>query len=176
MERIMLSVEQPDLFGEDDAAETRRYYDALTCLADAYPNALEVLIGDRRPDTGETRARMTNPWAYWSDRAGYRFERVATWGGWYSRPRHMITWTELDQLVGHDPRIKEIRAWSQALTALDAWKDRYRPCELEPNPEMFHPSHAQTDHDRPGWPARLHAWQQTIAVYTEARAAIEATR
>lgn len=165
-------IAQPDLFGDDDAAETRRYQDALTCLADACPTALELLIGVRKEDRGEIRQGKSGDWAYSSRREGFYFERVETWGGWCARPCGLITWSELDELTAADPRVAQIRAWSDSLTVIDAWKGRYRPYEMWPNPETWHPSHIQADHDRPGWSGRLHAWQQTIAVYRDAAATL----
>ena len=100
-----------------------------------------------------------------------RDEHCVSGGGWYRRPAHVLGWAELDE-VALDPRVDEIRAWADALTAPDSWKDRYRPYELWPHPETWHPSYIDGDHERSGWPERRHAWDLALAVLVDAREAI----
>lgn len=173
---ISLLPAQPDLFGDDDATATQRLRDGLTVLADVYPNALEILCGDRRPSGGEIKTSASGPWAYSVRRDGFYYQDRASWsaaaGAWHRCPTNLLAWDELDTLTAHDPRIVGIRAWSNSLTAIDTWKDRSRPHELWPNPEGWHPSYIESDHARPGWPQRLDAWRTTIAVYVDARSAL----
>lgn len=167
---------QLDLFGEIEADEIRRYRDALTCLAYAHPSTLEILIGNRRPDTGEVKQGLSGDWAYSVRRDGFFFQDRAAWGAaagaWYRKPADHMTWTELHQLIDDDPHLDEIRTWSESLTAIDAWRDRGRPFELWPNPERWHPSYISGDHERLGWVERLDAWQMAIAICTDAREAL----
>lgn len=158
---------QLDLFGDELAAESTRHVDALTCLRDSHPRALEILTGERRPDTGEVRCGLSGSWAYSVRRAGFCFEDASTWGGWYSRPAHVLTWPELDELVGADPRLADVAAWSRSLAA-DARRDRYRPFELWPDPESWHPSYIKGDRDHPGWADRLAAWRLVLAILDDA--------
>ena len=173
---------QLDLFGEVEAAEdaarhadTRRRRDALTCLIDAHPTTLDLLLGDRRLDRGEIRQGMSGDWCYSVRATGFHFadrtEHCRGGGGWYRRPAHRLDWDELDAIAA-DPRVDEIRAWADSLTAIDRWKDRYRPHEMWPHPDSWHPSYIDGDHERPGWPARHAAWLLTLTVLADAREAI----
>ena len=173
-----MSALQYDLFGEVQAAEnadTQRRRDALTCLIEAHPNALELLLGDRRPDTGEIKQGLSGGWAYSRRKDGLYFEDQETWGraagAWYRRPAHRFGWDELDAIAAADPRVEEIRAWATSLTQPDAWRDRTRPFELWPV-SSWHPSWIKGNHERAGWPERLAAWTLTLAVLRDAREAI----
>ena len=174
---------QLDLFGEIEAAENaaeraerERLRDALTCLIEAHPRTLELLLGDYRVDTGEIRQGVSGGWAYSCRRNGFWFQDRASWGaqpgGWYHRPAHRLAWDELDAIAAADPGVAQVRAWSTDLTAIDAWKDRYRPFELWPNPDRWPPSYITSDHERPGWAERHAAWTATIAICTDARAGL----
>ena len=170
---------QPDLFGELDAAEALAASaalglkrDALTMLIDSHPNTLDLLIGTRRRDTGEIKQGKSGNWAYSVRNPGIYFEREDTWGGWYARPAHLLTWDNFDALVADDPRLDAVRAWASSLTAVDAWKDRYRPFELWPDPERWHPSYIEGDHARPGWESRKAAWDTVLTVLRDAREAL----
>ena len=147
-----------------------RVRDALVCLAEAPYDSLAILIGTRPPDTGEIKASASGDWAYRKTRHAFLYESRDTWGGWYARPCHEVTWEELDAAVAGDPRVDEVRSWSESLTAVDAWRDRMRPHRLTPLPGDWHPSYHEEDETRPGWPARLHAWEQTIALLRDAAA------
>lgn len=152
-----------------------RIRDGPICLAEAPFDSLQILIGVRPVDTGEIKARASGDWAYRTVRDAFLYEDRATWGGWYAKPRHHITWDELDGLTAADPRVPEIRAWSESLTAVDAWRDRTRPFRLTPGADEWHPHYHEGDVDRPGWDARLRAWEQAVAVLRDAadRAPIE---
>ena len=167
---MMAATQQYDLFGWDAAEEYGRLGDALTVLADAHPRSLELLIGIREPDRGEVKPGVTGPWAYQVCRDGLYTQRRAEWGGWSSRPANRATWDELDSLIGEDSRVPTIRAWSEGLTAIDAWRDRSRPFELWPDADRWHPSHLAGDHARPGWSTRINAWQLTVQVCRDALA------
>lgn len=165
---------QPDLFGEDDAAHGTRLADAYTCLIEACPGTCEIVIGVRRLDQGDIKVGKSGRWAYSLRSPGMHFEHTSTWGGWYSKPRNLLTWDELDEAIARDPRIDEVRAWSDSLTAVDAWRDRTRPFELWPDPGSWHPSYIAGDHARPGWAARLAAWVTVLDVLRDARKAVTA--
>lgn len=147
-----------------------RVRDALVCLAEAPYDSLMVILGTREPDTGEIKASASGDWAYRKTRHAFHYELTDTWGGWYARPRNAITWDELDQAIADDPRVDEIRGWSESLTAVDAWRDRMRPHRLTTSADQWHPHYPEEDEARPGWPARLHAWESTIALLRDAAA------
>ena len=171
---------QLDLFGEVERAEqdavvadAARRHDALTCLTEAHPDTLNLLLGNRRLDTGEIKQGCSGNWAYSVRSTGFWFQDRATWGAtagaWYRKPVHHFAWAELDAIAAADPRVDEIRAWADSLTAIDRWKDLTRPFELWPNPERWHPSYIKSDHTRPGWDARIHTWHLALTVLTDAR-------
>ncbi|WP_053203807.1 hypothetical protein [Jiangella muralis] len=159
---------QLDLFGEVLTSETRRVVDGLACLRDAHPRALDLMLGERRPDTGEIKVGASGPWAYSVRRAGFYFEDRGGWGGWYARPAHLLTWSELDALVGGDARLLEVRAWSESLHGVGGRNDRMRPHELWPDPGGWHPSYIEGDHERPGWDERITAWRTVLAILDDA--------
>lgn len=151
--------------------------DALTCLRDAVPEALEVvvLLGYRHEK--DTRAaRASGPWAYCVSRDGLRHEPRDEWSnptdggprGWSRTPAHLTTWEELAALVGADPRRADLVAWAEGLTAPDRWRDLFRPHELWPNPEQWHPGYIEGDHERPGWGERITAWRTLQSILTTA--------
>ena len=169
---------QLDLFGEVEAAEhaaeradRERRRDALTCLIEAHPRTLELLLGDLRHEGGEIKQGVSGGWAYSVRANGFWFQDRDEWsrgGGWYQRPKSRFSWDERAAIAA-DPRVEQVRAWSAALTAPDSWKDRYRPFELWPHPETWHPSYITSDHERPGWVERRAAWDLVLAVLTDAR-------
>lgn len=175
-----MAATQLDLFGEVVAAEvaamradTERTVDGLTCLRDAVPDALEVVLhlaplGRRQAE----RPRMTDPWAYVVGVAGLWFEPVETWAGWDAKPGQLLAWAELSALVAHDGRRDDLREWASSLTAIDRWKDLLRPCEMSPHPEMYHESWIDSDHKRPGWAERRNAWDTTRTMLSDAIAAV----
>lgn len=168
---------QPDLFGEIDAADFHRKHLALRVLAEAHRLALEILIGTRPLNRGEIKQNANGPYAYSSRPDGFYVEDRHEWshrGGWSIKPAHRVTWDELADLTAGDPRLPEIRAWAERQTRPDSWRSLRRPFELDVDGHTWHPSYVEADHEDPGWPERLHAWKQTIAVYQDAAARLEA--
>lgn len=169
---------QPDLFGEIDAADRRRRRDALLCLRDAVPEALQVVVDLeywRPTDTRDPRAG--GDWAYCVCRAGLRFEAAADWWsaarsrgetwGWSRTPAHLVTWAELTELIGQDPRRSEVAAWVDSLP-VPRWRLLLRPHELWPNPDQWHVSYLCRDHIDDRWPGRRRAWQLVLDLLTDA--------
>lgn len=156
---------QLDLFASD--TDTRRLVDGLTCLRDAVPDAMYVLIHltDWRPTENRGNRYSDGGWLYAIRRDGLRFEHALGWDD--RRPAHRISWAELAEQLGDDPRRAELIAWSESLTE-PAWKERMRPHELWPNPGSWHPSYITTDHEHPGWPRRIAAWRTLQAILTDA--------
>lgn len=170
-----MNATQLDLFGEVLAAEyateqadTERLTTGLRVLSDEHPRSLELLIGARTPDTGHVKAGKGHRYAYRVKQHAFLFEPIETWGGWDAAPRHQITWDELDELLAGDPRIDELRVWTEMLTAPDAWRDLGRPHELWADPR-WHPSYIDNDHARPGWEQRLTAWHTVFSILTDAQ-------
>lgn len=159
---------QLDLFGEVLTAETGLRVDAMTCLRDAVPGALRTVLGDLVFHRGEVAAGMSGAWAYAVRQDGFYFEGVDTWGGWYARPRYMITWAELDALVGADPRLAEVEAWAAQQREPGLWRNLSRPYELWPDPDDWHPSYITGDHERPGWDERIAAWRTVLTILDDA--------
>jgi hypothetical protein len=169
---------QLDLFGDALSAERQRLSDALVCLRDSVPTALEVVAWLRYGDTHDTRdAHLGGGWAYCVCAAGLRFETEHAWGtgarergeryGFSRTPDRLVTWVELTALFGDDPRRSEIAVWADSLP-LPRWKQLMRPHELWPNPESWHPSYITNDHKDPHWPGRWHAWGLVLAVLNDA--------
>lgn len=174
----MADTVQLDLFGEVEATHTRRLVEALICLRDAVPDAMYVVVHLapwwKREDRGP---RASGDWAYSIRNTGFRLERRDEWsagGGWSRTPVHSVTWAELAELVGNDPRRAAIVDWFGGLTEPDRWRDIDRPHELWPNPETWHPDYIEGDHERPGWDERLAAWRQLQAILTDAAEAVVA--
>lgn len=180
---------QLDLFGEVEAAESAavsadraRLTNALICLRDAVPDALQVVVhlSMWRDQRGIGKS---GEWAYCVRQNHFRYEAVSDWWngaldrgepfGWSRTPAHRVTWAELQTLVGDDPRRVGLIEWEQSLTVVDPWWDLTRPHELWPDPEGWHPSYIESDHRRPGWSARLKAWQDLQALLNDAITRIE---
>lgn len=172
---------QLDLFGPD--TRTRRMVDGLTCLRDSVPDAMYVMIhlaywlpADVR------RIGASGNWAYSIRRDGLRFEHEDDWWraarsrgeryGWDRTPVHRITWAELAEQVGDDPRRAQLLAWSQSLTE-PAWQERTRPHELWPNPDQWNADYITNDHKHPGWTRRRAAWSTLQAILTSAIAQLD---
>jgi len=169
---------QLDLFGDVLSAERQRHRDALTCLRDAVPEALEVVVdlAYRWPkDTRDPRA--SRPWAYCVCRAGLRFEATDEWWsgayvrgetwGWNRAPAQLVTWAELSALVGQDPRRAELATWAADLPD-PRWRLLTRPFELYPNPGGWHPGYIRGDHEHELWQARRRAWQLVLDLLNDA--------
>lgn len=172
---------QLDLFGEVEAtaaaaaaAGVERRRTGLLVLRDYCALGLEVTIGAWRPERTQIKTNLVHPWAYSIRKSGFLFEHEDTWGGWYERPKYLLTWTEFDDMLRDDPRVAEVLVWSRSLEHPDAWLDRMRPHELYPYPErdQWHPSYIEGDHERPGWADRLHAWMTVRAILTDAAEAL----
>lgn len=143
--------------------------EALICLRDVVPDALRVVVElSWWKEQDERNPGKSGDWAYLVCRTGFYFERTDTWGGWESRPRNLLTWEGLKRLVGNDPRRPGVVAWARSLTAIDRWKDIYRPFELWPQPEGWHPSYLEHDRERAGYEQRMQAWGTLQAILTEA--------
>lgn len=186
----MTAATQLDLFGavlaaaqQQTQAERQRQVDALTCLRDAVPTALECVVDLRYTAPIDTRApKKSRDWAYCVCRAGLRFESVDEWSrgarergeryGWDRTPAHLLTWAELTALVGQDPRRTEVAAWAAAL-AEPRWRALYRPHELWPDPGGWNLSYLCHDHLDAGWTGRLRAWQLVLDLLSDAISAAE---
>lgn len=169
---------QLDLFDEVVSGEQQHRVDALTCLRDEVPEALEVVTELRYRRAQDTRSpRCGSRWAYCVCRAGLRFEAESEWWsgardrgetwGWNRTPAHLITWGELGDLVGADPRRDEITAWVDSLPQ-PRWQLLVRPHELWPNPDQWNLSYLCRDHVDLQWTNRRHAWQLVIDLLNDA--------
>jgi hypothetical protein len=181
-------VTQLDLFGEVAAAEQKRHIadqqlrDALVCLRDVVPTALENIVELAYNAPVDTRSPCASgDWAYCVCRAGLRFENAREWWtgarergetwGWDRTPAQLVTWRELIELVGDDPRRAEVAEWMNSLP-MPRWQLLHRPFELYPNPDGWHPSYIRGDHAHEQWPARRRAWQLTLDVLNDAIEAV----
>jgi hypothetical protein len=150
---------QLDLFGTALSAEQQRYRDALVCLRDAMPRALEVVVALQYEREKDTKGPgKSGDWAYLVCRAGLRVESTATWYGWNHAPRNLVTWPELHQLIGDDRRRADLAEWADSLP-MPRWQQLMRPHELWPDPEGWHTSYFCRDHVDVRWPARRRAWR-----------------
>lgn len=181
--------DQYDLFGEVEARERsaaaddrQRRHDGWHVLAWHFPHTLELLYGVDRwvavrggrnlDQGGEVGASYSGEWAYSPRRDGLYFESGATWGGWSSRPRHRLTWAEIqDDLAVHDAERCALRARAEwMIEAADAmlpdwWRHLYRPHELDYRGGAgWHPDYIASDHALARWPDRLEAWTCAIAL------------
>lgn len=156
------------------AADRARKAEALLVLRDFVPEAFEVIEHFEA-------ARMRDSWGIgnlpedefrcsyrWTDR-GFEWTSNVSNGG----DRQRITWTELRELVEDDALRHRAIEWSRSLTAVDAWRDRYRPFELWPHPEMWHPTYFERDRAREGYAERMKAWSQMRGVLSTAIAVLE---
>jgi hypothetical protein len=170
----MSTTVQLDLFGEVEAAASRaavadveRRRTGLLVLRDYFPNTLEVLIGERRPEgNAGCGPRFTRPWAYAVSKRAFHFEHETTWGGWDSRPAGIMTWPEVDAIAADD-RIRDVRAWACSLTMPDRWRVVRRPFALD-GPDQWHPSYLEHERESDCWPERLRAWTTVQAILTDA--------
>ncbi|MFE9099775.1 hypothetical protein [Actinomadura geliboluensis] len=177
----MTAAVQLDLLGL--APQPQRLVDGLTCLRDVVPEALEAVVYLREWQTHTLAVASrsldctSGAWWYKTSRTGLHFERVgerdrSTWPLGRALA-HLITWSELADLVGDDPRRADLCAWSESLTE-PAWDQRIRPHELWPAPDCWHPSYIEHDHEHPGWTERLAAWTALREMCSDAITALEA--
>jgi hypothetical protein len=169
---------QLDPFDDALSPERQRLSDALACLRESVPTALEVVAWLRYDDTLDTRGPCENgSWAYCVCAAGLRFEMAEAWGpgamrrgekwGFRRTPAHLVTWAELTDLIGDDPRRSEVAAWAESLP-LPRWRQLQRPHEMGPDPDCWHPDDIRSDHEDPHWTGRLRAWQLVIEILNDA--------
>jgi hypothetical protein len=163
-----------DLAFVPEVAEERAV--ALECLRDVVPEALEVVVHLHwwKPRNDGDTAHAGGDWAYTVCEKGLRFEPRAEWsrrGGWNVKPSGLVEWEVLADVLGSDPRRAEVVAWAESLTS-PAWRDLYRPHELWPHPESWHPDYLAMDRDRPGYDERMRAWRTVLAILTEAAEAV----
>lgn len=167
---------QLDLFDGDP--EVRRLVDGLTCLRDVVPEALEAVVYLREWRSRAGNVGRSGTWWYGIRPDGLHFARLEEQrcgSGWPSRLARRLTWAQLADLLGDDPRRLGLIAWKESLTAPDAWKELMRPHELWPDPDGWHPSYITGDHAHPGWPERITAWAALQAMFTDAITALEAS-
>lgn len=156
-----------ELGWESDEARAARVSQAegLRVLRDFVPEALEIVVHlehtPPRTDFGighdETGYRCAYRWLA----RGFQWEVK-------NQPLHTIAWPELDALLGDDVFREQVAVWSEGLRNVDAWRDRTRPFELWPSPEMWHPSYIEGDRARAGYAERMKAWRQVRAMLTGA--------
>ncbi|WP_027933720.1 hypothetical protein [Amycolatopsis thermoflava] len=169
---------QLDLFGAVVSAERQRVVDALTCLRDAIPEALQIVVELRCWRPGDSRKpRAGGAWAYCISHAGLGFEAAAEWWagarecgetwGWSRTPANLMPWEELAGLIGDDPRRAEIAGWVDTLPSI-RWRQLQRPHELWPDPGGWHTSYFCRDHVDEHWTARRRAWQLVLDLLTDA--------
>lgn len=161
-----------DLGWESDEARAARVHqaEALRVLRDFVPEALEIVV---RLEQARARGSV---FGAGHDETGYRCayrwgERGFQWqanGG----PLRTLTWAQLRELIGDDPRRVEVTVWSTRLRE-PGWRDRYRPYELWPMPGEWHPSYLEGDRAREGYAARMRAWAQVQAILSAAIARLE---
>lgn len=144
----------------------------LECLRDVVPEALDVVrhLGWWK-DRDERRRGASGDWAYRVCERGVYFGARAgrgEWKGWDHNPIHLLGWAELTSLIADDPRRTDVQEWASSLTAIDRWRDLYRPFELWPHADRWHPSYIEGDRERTGYSDRMHAWRTTQAILTTA--------
>lgn len=166
---------QLDLFGEvlaaeeaEVQAERARLRDCLTMLAQANPRSVEVLWHLRYwPEHARRDIGSSGDWAYSLRTTGLHFEHVDTWPGWDTTPRQVVTWAELEELLTAVPGRVEVITWARSVTQTHgvlAWRQLYRPYELWPHPQRWHPDYLDSDRQAAGWPERHQAWSATVQI------------
>lgn len=144
---------------------TSPWPDLLAWIVD--PPAIEALL-----DHGETKASYRNGWAWsiWKD--GLHYERDDTWPGWYHRPRHIIPWTDLHQLLSDQAelvaRVRAIASRRGSPRSL-GWRwftlpEIIRGTTCRSNLELERED-AYYDVGGPGgYPDRLNAWALAVQI------------
>lgn len=170
---------QYDLFGQVAAeqeqqaqAERERIRDAMVVLRDVYPHALEVLWHlNYWKERTERSIGKSGQWAYSLRQDGFHFTHVEHWAGWDDTPANVITWPELRTVLVDDPRRDQVIEWvnfTKERCGPESWRSLYRPYELWPHPQRWHPSYIDADRSEPGWAERLNAWKLTTAIFDTA--------
>lgn len=178
---------QPDLFGETDAIEdAARNFLATpwTSLLGwwGHPDVIEAMV-----DHGEIKASKGEGYAYSIRPKGLHFEPVETWGGWSSRPRHMIPWASLRAWRETHPGVT---AQIEALSAGRGhprrlgWRWWMEPFALRGR--GWHPSYLEHEQEpdyydgdeRPdtAWADRMTAWHLVIDATADAELVVETMR
>lgn len=144
----------------------------LVCLRDEVPTALEAVVLLSQPRSAdESSPGVGDRFVYVMGTAGLRYEHRIGWRG--GRPAYLLPWADLAAAIEADRRRADVVSWAGSLTAPDKWRDLYRPYELWPNSETWHPSYIESEHQRPGWADRIAAWRTVQAILTDAEAALE---
>ncbi|WP_141576068.1 hypothetical protein [Actinomadura sp. WMMA1423] len=167
----------------DPGPDVRRQVDALTCLRDSVPEAMNVVVHlDDWRDREDRGIGASGDWAYSLRRDGFHYEHTDEWWkgarsrgeryGWDRTPAHLVTWDELRAHLGDHPARASVLAWVAALPT-PSWNEMTRPYELWPNPGEWHPGYITRDRERPTWPERSAAWTALQTMCTEAIVALE---
>ena len=155
------------------APKSRQAATAVTPRRSPSGGAARPAITSRRASTSPC-ARNGSPYVgnsnglflYSACRPGLRYERKTEVKD--SGPlRQLLPWAELADLIAGDPRRAAVAAWAASLPD-PAWRQLYRPHELWPQPEMWHPSYIEGDHAHPGWTERRAAWATVQDILTDA--------
>jgi hypothetical protein len=173
-----MATAQLGLFDVVLPADRQRRRDALVCLRDVMSDALEVVVELRNPRAQDSRSPLAaGDWAFCVTNAGLRFEAATEWWhgayergetwGWSRTPAQLVTWAELTELIGHDPRRAEVASWVASLPQ-PRWRPLVRPKEMGPDPGGWHISYLCHDHVDEHWPARRRAWQLVLDLLNDA--------
>jgi hypothetical protein len=165
-----------DLAPQQPSARQQLRRDALLCLRDAIPEALQLVVELRNPDRVDHRSpRASGDWAYCTPNAGLRVEDRSVWWagapgqprGWDRIPAGLVTWDQLAALIGDDPRRTEVSAW--AATVPDPrWRVLQRPFELWPDAGGWNLRYFCRDHVNQHWAGRRRAWQLVLELLGDA--------
>ncbi|GAA2238788.1 hypothetical protein GCM10010401_08840 [Rarobacter faecitabidus] len=170
----------PEIAAERHEARNRPLRAAVECLRDSIPEALELVLYLENRSGRDSRApRSSGNWAYAVGDAGLRHESWEHWArptdggksGWNRTPKNLTTWAQLRDVLGDDPRRNDLTEWADSLPE-PKWKDLYRPHELWPHPETWHPSYIEGDRSRPGWAQRITAWRTCQVMLSDAMEAL----
>lgn len=163
---------QPDLFGED-AADTAR---CLHVLAACDAQALAIMLDLPR---ARSAAGGDFPWSIahgWLYRNGHGVYMCRPNNGRGEPHQSSMPWQELDRATAGDPRLPAVAAWAAGIDPHETppgstlgcgWRHLRRPEDLYPPGSRFR-WYVAAERADPGWPARLAAWQATIAILADA--------
>lgn len=164
---------QPDLFGAADADTARCLHVLAVCDAEALAIMLD-LPRARAAASGDFPWSITHDWLYHNTARGYAC-RPNT-GGRGEPHQSDMPWQCLDQATAGDPRLPAVAAWAATIDPHETppgstlgcgWRHLRRPEALYQPGSRFR-WYAAAERADPGWPARLAAWQATIAILTDA--------
>lgn len=145
--------------------------DALTCLRDVVPEALEIVVQLANPRQHDDRMPSAcGDWAWCVSDRGLWTQRAEEWwqqdNAWGKRPKHLLPWADLAELIEADPRRAEVTAWAGTLT-FPCWRELSRPKEIGARPGEWHISYLCRDHVDDAWPGRRRAWQLVLDILSE---------